>query len=143
MLSQPAPWMYNFPDGSKAAASASRAVVTFIVVQCNTYADRFDVNLLDPADPFELDGDNLPHLFKHAYCDVDDIYDAYLGDPIFVPAERGNADWLMIGIIPGDIIVVPLASPRSGDHRKCRPIGLYKASGHEQTQYYSARRGDS
>jgi hypothetical protein len=34
----------------------------------------------------------------------------------------------MVGRIPGDVIVVPLMRPKSGDPSKARPIGIYQAS---------------
>jgi hypothetical protein len=34
----------------------------------------------------------------------------------------------MVARIPGTIVVVPLAPPRSGDPRQCRPIGIYEPS---------------
>jgi len=87
---------------------------------------RFDLDALDPDDPFELDDDNLPHLAKHAPFTADDAIDLWVyGDPLFYPAPHGPADWLMVGRVPGAVIVVPLAPPRSGDQRRCRPIGIY------------------
>jgi hypothetical protein len=98
---------------------------------------RFNVDLLDPEDPFEIDDGNRPHLFKHLPTDVagryvqvgvEDIYDLYLfGDPTFYEAdEEGEADWLMVGYVPGlTWLGVPLALPNSGNYRKCRPIGIY------------------
>jgi len=92
--------------------------------------ERFDLEALDPDDPFELDHDNVPHLAKHAPFTADDALDAWtFGQPLFYPAaDDGPADWLMVSRIPGAIVVVPLARPRSGDARKCRPIGIYEPS---------------
>jgi hypothetical protein len=86
--------------------------------------ERFDVDALDPDDPFELDGDNIPHLAKHARrrrvgVRRPDLYPA---------AEDGPADWLMVARLPEGIVVVPLAPPRAEDPRKCRPIGIYEPS---------------
>ncbi len=91
---------------------------------------RFDLEALDPDDPFELDDGNIPHLAKHAPFTADDALDAWaFGQPLFYPAaENGPADWLMVARIPGAIVVVPLAPPRIGDPRKCRPIGIYTPS---------------
>jgi hypothetical protein len=90
-----------------------------------------EVNLdeLDPEDPFELDTDNRPHLFKHPYSE-EDLYDIYY-DALYYPArEGGAADWLMVGQPPGERpLVVPLAPARSGDPSKARPIGIYNATG--------------
>jgi hypothetical protein len=41
----------------------------------------------------------------------------------------------MVGEVPGIVLAVPLASPKSGDPRKCRPIGLYAASRDEILAY--------
>jgi hypothetical protein len=91
---------------------------------------RFDLEALDPDDPFELDSGNIPHLAKHAPFTAEDVVDAWAsGDPLFYPAaEEGSADWLMVARIPGAIVVVPLAPPHGSDPRKCRPIGIYAPS---------------
>jgi hypothetical protein len=106
---------------------------------------RFEVNLLDPEEPFEVDDMNRPHLFKHLpseggrYVSVgpEDILDLYhYGDPLYFEGyEEGEADWLMIGIVPGLMLLVPLAPPNSGHPSRCRPIGLYSPS-REQRQRY-------
>jgi hypothetical protein len=113
-------------------------------------AERFNIDLLDPEDPFEIDDGNRPHLFKHLPMDdggrlvvvaPPDVLDAYLyGDPTFYPAaEDGAADWLMLGSVPGLVICVPLAPPNNGDVRCCRPIGIYKPSLEGRIRYL---RGD-
>lgn len=91
---------------------------------------RFNLEALDPEDPFELDDGNIPHLAKHAPFTADDALDAWeFGQPLFYPAaEDGPADWLMVARTPGAVVVVPLAPPRSGDPTKCRPIGIYEPS---------------
>lgn len=49
--------------------------------------ERFDLDALDPDDPFELDSGNLPHLAKHAPFTAEDVVDAWtFGDPLFYPA---------------------------------------------------------
>jgi len=92
--------------------------------------ERFDLGALDSDDPFEIDDGNLPHLAKHAPFTADDVLDAWtFGDPLFYPAaDDGSADWLMVARIPGAMVLVPLAPPRSGDPRRCRPIGIYEPS---------------
>jgi hypothetical protein len=92
--------------------------------------ERFDLEALDPDDPFELDDGNIPHLAKHAPFTAEDALDAWtFGEPLFYPfAEDGPADWLMVARIPGAIVAVPLAPPLSGDPSKCRPIGVYEPS---------------
>jgi hypothetical protein len=37
--------------------------------------ERFDLEALDPDDPFELDSGNLPHLTKHAPLTAEDALD--------------------------------------------------------------------
>jgi hypothetical protein len=108
--------------------------------------ERFDVDLLDSENPFEIDGGNGPHLNKHLPDDDHgrpvavgpmDILDVYLnGDPTFYEAsEAGPADWLMIGMVPGLTVCIPLAPPNSGDGRFCRPIGIYEASDEVKDRY--------
>lgn len=107
---------------------------------------RFDVNLLDPEDPFEIDDGNRIHLIKHLATDdagrpvavgPEDVLDLYIyGDPDYYPAnEDGQADWLMVGMVPGLLLCVPLAPPNSGDARFCRPIGIYKPSVADRNRY--------
>lgn len=99
--------------------------------------NRLDLELLDERDPFEIDDDNRPHLLKHGPFDVDDLYDAWAFDaPLFYPAaDGGAADWLMVAEVPGELLVAPLARARSGDPRRCRPIGLYRPSRRLTEQY--------
>lgn len=86
--------------------------------------------LLDVAAPFEFDDDNLPHLFADvAYCpeDIEDVF--LLGEPQFYEDESGGAgEWLMVGRVPGDgIVVVPLIRARS-TFTQLRPITIFAAS---------------
>lgn len=107
---------------------------------------RFDYNLLDAEDPFEIDEGNRPHLYKHLPTDdgdryvrvgVEDIYDAFWdGDAsYFEPANDKGADWLMVATLPGLIICVALAPPNSGDYKKCRPISVFKANAANREKY--------
>jgi hypothetical protein len=113
--------------------------------------DRFDLDDLDPADPFEVDAGNLPHLFKHMfaadgrllYIGLEDVRDLYVWEAVlYYPADLsvGDAHWLMVGEIEGIVVTVPLAPPNSGDRKKCRPIGLYQASDAERERYRNDRR---
>lgn len=109
--------------------------------------ERFDLSLLDPDDPFEVDSRNIAHLYKHAFVRPDgrllrvelpDIVDLYVWDRVlFFPADlgKGDAHWLLVTEVEDVVVTVPLAPPRSGDPRKCRPIGLYMASQTEQDRY--------
>jgi hypothetical protein len=75
--------------------------------------ERFDLDLLDEEDPFEIDT-QAAHLFKHPHLGIDDIDDVWAG---------------------GRVLVVPLAPARSGDPRRCRPIGCYEAADRLAAQY--------
>ncbi|MHB2024893.1 MAG: hypothetical protein ACYCO3_16495 [Mycobacteriales bacterium] len=55
--------------------------------------ERFDPDLLDDEDPFEIDA-QAAHLFKHPYLGIDDIADVWTNDPLFYPAKP-PAHWLM------------------------------------------------
>ena len=101
---------------------------------------RFDPDLLDGDDPFEVDV-QLAHLFKHETFGLDDAYDVFASDPLFFEAADDRAaDWLMVAEVPGgDVLVVPLAPPRRGDARKARPIGVYRASEWLKQQYFDER----
>ncbi|MFN8108899.1 MAG: hypothetical protein U0Y82_03510 [Thermoleophilia bacterium] len=96
----------------------------------NAMRDRFDLEAINADDPFELDDGNLPHLAKHHPFTAEDALEGWaFGDPLFYPAlPDGPADWLMVARIPGGLILVPLAPARSGEARKCRPIGIYEPS---------------
>ena len=94
---------------------------------------RFDVEALDELDPFEID-DQLIHLYKHGGMDLCDVYEVWMDDPLFYPGrEEGPADWLMVGKVPGDILLVPLM-PGSRLNR-ARPIGVYPVRGKLDRQY--------
>jgi hypothetical protein len=110
----------------------------FHVVHCNTVT-ALDVDLLDPDDPFEVD-EQLAHLFKHSKLGLDDVYDVWQDDPLFYPAPAPPADWLMVGEVPGDVLVVPLMKPRTSDQKKARPIGVYRAPTWLDRQYRDDRR---
>ncbi len=89
-------------------------------------SERFDLDLLDENDPFEIDS-QVAHLFKHPHLGTDDIEDVWASAPLFYPAKP-PAHWLMYGEVSGRVLVVPLAPARSGDPHNCRPIGCYEAS---------------
>jgi hypothetical protein len=55
--------------------------------------ERFDLDLLDKEDPFEIDT-QAAHLFKHPHFGIDDIDDVWASDPLFYPAKP-PAHWLM------------------------------------------------
>jgi hypothetical protein len=84
-----------------------------------------DLDLLDEEDPFEIDG-QAAHLFKHPRLGVADLREMWVSDPLFYPAKP-PAHWLMVAEVAGTVLVAPLAPPRSGDPRRCRPIGCYRA----------------
>ncbi len=99
--------------------------------------ERLDVDLLDDYDPFEIDT-QAAHLFKHPHLGADDIADVWATDPVFYPAKP-PAHWLMCAEVMGAVLVVPIAPARSGDPRRCRPIGCYPASKDLADQYRSDR----
>jgi hypothetical protein len=53
---------------------------------------------------------------------------------VFYPAKP-PAHWLMCAEVGGRVLVVPLAPARSGDPRRCRPIGCYQAADTLAAQY--------
>jgi hypothetical protein len=75
-------------------------------------------------------------LSKHDHYSEADLYDIYY-DAHYYPAREGeSAEWLMVGQPPGEPpLVVPLAPPKSGELGKCRPIGIYPATGVLLAQY--------
>ena len=112
--------------------------------------ERFKFDLLDSDDPFEIDDENRPHLYKHVEGDdgrwigvgIDDLLDLWSSIATeFLEAKAvGPADWLMIGMVPGMILVVPLAPSRSGQPTQCRPIGIYSPSRDLRNTYLKGRR---
>jgi hypothetical protein len=76
---------------------------------------------------------SIPHL------GIDDIDDVWASDPLFYPAKP-PAHWLMCAEIGGRVLMVPLAPSRSGDPRRCRPVGCYEASPALVVQYREDRR---
>lgn len=112
-----------------------------LVVICNTVVDvshdLFDPDLLDEEIPFEVDT-QAAHLFKHPHLGLQDVYDVWGSEPLFYPAKP-PAHWLMCAEVAGRILVVPLAPPRSGDPRRCRPIGCYEAAQNLADQYRKDR----
>jgi hypothetical protein len=96
-----------------------------------------DLERLDDADPFEVDH-QAAHLFKHPHLGMADVQEVWSSDPLFYPAKP-PAHWLMVAEVAGRILVVPLAPPRSGDPRRCRPIGCYVAAEHLARRYLEDR----
>ncbi|WP_114453576.1 hypothetical protein [Halopolyspora algeriensis] len=95
--------------------------------------ERFNPDLLDDEDPFEIDSQAV-HLFKHPHLGLEDVDDVWFSDPLFYPAKP-PAHWLMCGEVSGRVLVVPLAPARTGDPRRCRPIGCYEATSGLASQY--------
>jgi hypothetical protein len=96
-------------------------------------AERFDYELLDEGDPFEVDS-QIAHLFKHENLGLADAYDVWDDDPRFYPAVYEPAHWLLTGEVPGNqILTVPLCPGRTPV--KARPIGVYPAPGWLDRQY--------
>jgi hypothetical protein len=99
--------------------------------------ERFDLDLLDEEDPFEIDT-QAAHLFKHPHLGIDDIDDVWASEPLFYPAKP-PAHWLMCAEVGGRVLVVPLAPARSGDPHRCRLIGCYQAADRLAAQYWRDR----
>lgn len=97
----------------------------------------FDIDELDDEDPFE-DDDQAAHLFKHAPLGLADVYEVWTSDPLFYPAKP-PAHRLMVAEIAGEVLVVPLAPPDSGDPTLCWPIGCYVAANHLADHYREDR----
>lgn len=100
----------------------------------------FEPDDIDPDDPFEIDERNVPHLAKHAPFTAEDTLDAWGDNPrLFAPKADGPADWLMLAELAGHgVVIIPLAPARSGDPRRCRPIGIYRAGPLEIRRYRNA-----
>jgi hypothetical protein len=94
--------------------------------------ERFEPDLLDEQDPFEIDTRRAP--VQHPHLGIEDIDDVWAGDPLFYPAKP-PAHWLMCAGVSGQALVVPLAPSRSGDPRRCRPIGCHQAAPALATRY--------
>lgn len=99
---------------------------------------RFDIDLLDPSDPFEIDR-QIAHLSKHHGADVATIREVWEADPLFYEAKP-PAHWIMTGDVEGQVWQVPLAPSRDGDPTRCRPIGCYAATGTDVENYLRDRR---
>jgi hypothetical protein len=84
-------------------------------------------------DPFEIDT-QATHLFKHPQLGLQDLYDVWTSDPLFYPAKP-SAPWLMRAEVAVRVLVIPLVPARSGDPRRCRPIGCYEAAQNLANQY--------
>ena len=82
--------------------------------------DRFDLDLLDDEDPFEIDA-QAAHLFKHPRLGIEVIRDVWASDPMFYPAIP-PAHWLMVAEVEGTVLVVALAPTHDGDPKRCRPL---------------------
>ncbi len=74
--------------------------------------ERFDPDLLDEQDPFEIDA-RAGHLFKHPHLGIEDIEYLWTNDPLFYPAEP-PAYWLMCAEVSGRVLVAPLAPRAAG-----------------------------
>lgn len=45
----------------------------------------------------------------------------------------------MVAEVAGEVLVVPIAPPDSGDTSRCRPIGCYRAAQHLADRYREDR----
>jgi hypothetical protein len=95
--------------------------------------ERFDYELLDGEDPFEVDR-QIAHLFKHPGLGLADAYDVWDDNPLFYPAAYAPAHWLLTGEVPGNqVLTIPLCPGKVPE--KCRPIGVYPAPRQLDRQY--------
>ena len=78
-------------SGPSTNPSSDRVFVCNTILRCGE--ERFDLDLLDDEDPFEIDA-QAAHLFKHPNLGIDDIHDVLVSDPLFYPATP-PAHWLM------------------------------------------------
>ena len=97
----------------------------------------FDLDLLDDADPFEVDSQTA-HLFKHPHLGLADVREVWANTPVFYPAKP-PAHWLMVAEVHGCVLVVPLAPSRGGEPRRCRPIGCHAGAEHLARRYSEDR----
>jgi hypothetical protein len=98
---------------------------------------RLDLDALDDDAPFEID-DQAAHLFKHAT--LASTTSTTSGDPTRCstpPNPRPTG--LMVAEVAGNVLVVPIAPPDSGDPSRCRPIGCYPAAQHLVDRYREDR----
>jgi hypothetical protein len=109
--------------------------------------ERFDLDLLDEEDPFEIDS-QAAHLFKHPHLGIDDIDDVWASDPLFYPAKP-PAHWLMCAEVGGRVLVVrwlPRAAGTGTDAVRSavmrRRTGLLLSTGEtDDENAYDTRRG--
>jgi hypothetical protein len=103
-------------------------------------AEPLNLELLDDEDPFEIDEANRPicSLMRPSAMMTLTMY----GRAIRCSSRQGlrGADWLMVAEVPGgDVLVVPLAKPNSGQVTKARPIGIYRAAERLKQRYLEER----
>ncbi len=92
-----------------------------------------DLDFLDAEKPFEVD-DQARQRFERSRHGLDDMLDIWASGPLFYPAKP-PAHWLMCAEVSGRVLIVPLAPARTGDRRRCRPIGCFEASKNLEAQY--------
>ncbi|MFN2593503.1 MAG: hypothetical protein ABR579_01275 [Actinomycetota bacterium] len=99
--------------------------------------DRFDPDLLDALDPFEIDDGNRAQLSKWDGLTHDDLLEAWRGEPrLFMAPDEFPADWDLVSEVASvGTIVVPLARAKSGDPSKARPLTVFKANLRTQARY--------
>lgn len=73
-------------------------------------SEPFDLDVLDDAEPFEVD-QQAAHLFKRPHLGLEDVMDVWNSDPLFHPAKP-PAHWLMLAEVGGRV------------HRPTGPIAL-------------------
>jgi hypothetical protein len=99
-------------------------------------------SLLDPVNPFEWDDDNLPHLHDDPYFGPEDALDVFKDDPeCYEDDSDGSADWILVGQVPGEILMVPIAQSRYSGFSKVRPITVFPAPESLKERYRQDKEG--
>ena len=93
--------------------------VSVCITMTHVGDDRFDLDLLDDEDPFEIDA-QAAHLFKHPRLGIEDIRDVWAANPMFYPAKP-PAHWLMVAEVEVTILMVPPAPARDGNPNAVAP----------------------
>jgi hypothetical protein len=97
--------------------------------------------LLNPADPFEWDDVNLPHLFDGSDYGPDDALDVFHDSPeCYEDDSEGAGEWLLVGEVPGgEVLTVPVVRSRYSEFSKVRPITIFSAPSWLRERYYQDR----
>lgn len=74
--------------------------------------DLFDLDDLDPTDPFEVDDQaGKRHLFKRPHLGLEDVLEVWSSDPLFYPA-KAPAHWRMVAEVSAKYWLFRCRRPR-------------------------------